>query len=88
MPSRISRPSAFGNAQHHALARTVDVRIEQAHLRALTIERQRQVHGRGRFTNPAFAGRHSNDVFDLRHAAAGRCGEKCRSSSMSVRCPD
>jgi hypothetical protein len=55
-----------GQAQHPRLARAVNVRVEDSHLGALGVERERQVDGRRGFADPALAGGHRDDVADAR----------------------
>jgi hypothetical protein len=51
-------------AQHARLARPVDVRVEQADLRALGGEREREIHGDGRLADAALAGSHGDQIID------------------------
>ena len=57
---------AARQAQHQRLARTVDVGIEDAHLRAAGRPGQRQVHRNGGFANSALAAGHRHDILHAR----------------------
>ncbi|MNY07118.1 hypothetical protein D3C86_1399060 [compost metagenome] len=59
---------ALGDAEHDALARTVDVRIENPDLGAFAGQGQGQVGRRGGFAHAALAGRHGHHVFHVRQA--------------------
>ena len=62
------RPSPFGNAEHHALAGAIDIRIQDAYARTLAGQCQRQVGGGGGFAHAALARCHGDDVLDVGHA--------------------
>ena len=59
-------PRAFRDTKHDALARPIDISIQNADLGTLAGQRQRQIGGSGGFTHPAFAGCHGNHVFHIR----------------------
>ena len=61
------RPGAFRQAEHDALAGSVDVRVEDAHPRTLAGQGQGQVGGGGGLADAALAGSHRDDVLHVAH---------------------
>ncbi|MNE26585.1 hypothetical protein D3C80_1199560 [compost metagenome] len=59
------RTGALRDTKHHALARAIDVGIENTHARAFTGQGQGQVGGGGGLAHAAFARGHRNDVLDV-----------------------
>ena len=59
------RPPPY-QAQHPRLARAVDVRVQDAHARALLSKRKRDVHGNRRLAYTAFAGGYCDQVSHAR----------------------
>ncbi len=55
------------DSHHHRLRRTVDIGVENPDLRTFGRQRQGQVDSGSRFADAALAGRHRNDVLDVRH---------------------
>ena len=64
--------SAFGQPQHHAHARAVDISIQDTNLGALARQSQREVGGGSGLAHTAFTRGYGNYIFDLsqrRHLA-------------------
>ncbi|MNG06086.1 hypothetical protein D3C84_893080 [compost metagenome] len=71
------RTGALRDTKHDALARTVDVRVENPHLGAFTGQGQCQVGCGGGFPHAALAGRDGHHVFNVRQARNLRLSLVC-----------
>ena len=60
-------PGAFSDAEHHALAGAIDIRIENADPGAFTGQGQSQVGSSGRLADATLARGHGDDVLDVGH---------------------